>query len=194
MSVPNPGHPDSMRWETHGERTLYDSPWVRLTLVDVQPPGGGKRFEHHVVRLFPVAVAVVLDDEDRVLMMWRHRFVGDAWGWELPGGIVEAGEPGATTAMRETEEETGWRPRDARHLVTFQPMMGMVDSPHEIYLSHGADFTGEPAVSEEAAQVAWIPLREVPELLSRGELLGSGTLVGLLHVLALHQSPSGFQR
>jgi len=35
----------------HGERTLYDSDWMRLTLVDVELPSG-ERFEHHVVR-FP---------------------------------------------------------------------------------------------------------------------------------------------
>jgi hypothetical protein len=23
----------------HGERTVYDNPWVRLTVVDVEPPG-----------------------------------------------------------------------------------------------------------------------------------------------------------
>lgn len=185
VSVPNPGHPDSMRWTTYGERTVYDNPWVRLVLADVQPPGGGERFEHHVVRLFSVSVAVVLDDADRVLMLWRHRFVADQWGWELPGGIVDDGENGAATAARETEEETGWRPGSMTHLVTFQPMMGMVDASHELYLAHGAEYIGEPAESEEAGQVAWIPLDEVPGLLARGELLGSGTLVGLLYVLAM---------
>ncbi|WP_448629691.1 hypothetical protein [Cellulomonas soli] len=39
-----------MRWQTYGERTLYDSPWVSLSLVDVDVPGHG-RIEHHVVRV-----------------------------------------------------------------------------------------------------------------------------------------------
>lgn len=184
MSVPDPGQPESMRWVTHSERIIYDNPWVRLTLIDVQPPGGAGRFEHHVVRLFPVAVPVVLDDEDRILMLWRHRFVSNQWGWELPGGIIDEGEDGAKTAARETEEETGWRPGPMTHLVTFQPMMGMIDAPHEIYMARGAEYVGPPAASEEAGEVAWIPLAEVPGLLARGQLLGSGTLVGLLHVLA----------
>ncbi len=37
-----------MRWTVHGERPIYRSEWVNLTLVDVEPPGHG-RFEHHVV-------------------------------------------------------------------------------------------------------------------------------------------------
>ena len=43
--------------EIHGERLVYDNPWVKLALVDVEPPGG-ERFEHHVVRLSHVATKV----------------------------------------------------------------------------------------------------------------------------------------
>jgi 8-oxo-dGDP phosphatase len=79
---------------------------VGLVNVDVEPPNG-ERFEHHVVRLQRVAIAAVIDVRDRVLLLWRHRFVTDEWGWELPGGIVEGDETGAETALREVEEETG---------------------------------------------------------------------------------------
>src|SRR6201999_3295585 len=47
-------------WQLHGERLVYDNQWVRLALVDVEPPGG-ERFEHHVVRLFHVAITVLID-------------------------------------------------------------------------------------------------------------------------------------
>jgi 8-oxo-dGTP pyrophosphatase MutT (NUDIX family) len=171
-------------WQIHGERVLYDNHWVRLTLVDVEPPGG-ERFEHHVVRLSQVAVTAVLDDEDRVLMMWRYRFVPQRFGWELPGGIVEAGENAATAAVREVEEETGWRPNDLRHILTFQPMVGMVDSPHELYIAHGATKIGEPPQdAEETARIEWIPLASIGGMIERDELLGAGTLVALLHTLA----------
>ena len=143
---------EELRWRVHGERPIYENQWVRLTLVDVEPPAGD-RFEHHVVRLQRVALAVVLDQDDRVLMMWRHRFATDEWGWELPGGIVEANEDGESTARREVEEETGWRPRPLAHLVSFQPMPGMVDTPHEVYIGHGAERVGDPTDTEEAARV-----------------------------------------
>jgi 8-oxo-dGTP pyrophosphatase MutT (NUDIX family) len=174
---------EELRWTVHGERTLYDNPWVRLVLVDIEPPGG-RRFEHHVVRLQRVAVTVVLDDHDRVLMMWRHRFATDEWGWELPGGIVEAGENAATAAAREVEEETGWRPGPVEHLISFQPMPGMVDTPHEVYAAYGAEKTGEPTDLEEAARIEWVPLAQIVDLARKGEALGSGTLVGLLYFLA----------
>ncbi|WP_392872782.1 GntR family transcriptional regulator [Streptomyces sp. LN499] len=178
------GRPDEQEpWKVHGERSLYDSKWVKLDLWDVEPPGV-ERFEHHVVTLHHVAISVVLDEQDRVLMLWRYRFVPQQWGWELPGGIVDAGEDAHHTALREVEEETGWRPTSLHHVITYQPMIGMVDSPHEIFVGRGAEKVGEPTDAEEAGHVAWIPLSAVMRLMAAGELMGSGTLVGLLHVLA----------
>lgn len=180
----NPNVPDALEpWQIHGERTIYDNRWVKLELVDVEPPGV-ERFEHHVVRLQHVSIAAVLDDQDRVLMLWRYRFVPQTWGWELPGGIVDEGEDAHATALREVEEETGWRPDSLEHVVTYQPMVGMVDSPHEIFVGRGAKRVGDPTDVEEAGRVEWVPLADIPGLMARGELMGSGTLVALLHVLA----------
>ncbi|MEV7107397.1 NUDIX domain-containing protein [Streptomyces atroolivaceus] len=180
-SAPTP--PEGESWTIHGSRPVYENHWVTLDLVDVEPPGV-KRFEHHVVRLFRVAITAVVDEQDRVLMLWRYRFVPQQWGWELPGGIVDSGEDAAVTAVRETEEETGWRPGPVDHVVSYQPMIGMVDSPHEIYVAHGAQKVGEPTDAEEAGEVAWVPLDDIPRLMSEGKLMGSGTLVALLHILA----------
>ncbi|MFF9361610.1 NUDIX domain-containing protein [Streptomyces griseoluteus] len=181
--------PDGVEpWRIHGERDLYDNRWVKLQLWDVEPPGV-ERFEHHVVKLQHVAITAVIDGHDRVLMMWRYRFVPGRFGWELPGGIVDEGETPTDAALREVVEETGWRPSALEHVVTYQPMVGMVDSPHEIFISHGAEKIGEPSDLEEAAHIEWVPLSDVPALMARGELLGSGTLVALLHILANQKRP-----
>jgi 8-oxo-dGDP phosphatase len=169
----------------HDERKIYDSRWVRLVQLKVTPPDG-REFWHHVVRLQTVATAAVLNDDDQVLMVWRHRFVPDEFAWELPGGIVEAGEDAAIAAGREAEEETGWRPTGSmQHLLTFQPMPGMVDTPHAIYTSVGAEYIGEPADREEAGIVEWMGLADIPGLINDGKVAGAGSLVALLHILAL---------
>ncbi|MFF1354047.1 NUDIX domain-containing protein [Streptomyces sp. NPDC058297] len=182
--------PDDLEpWKIHGERPLYDNRWVRLSMAEVQPPGM-EPFEHHVVHLHHVAIAAIVDDRDRVLMLWRYRFVPQSFGWELPGGIVDPGEDAKATALREVEEETGWRPVELDHVVTYQPMIGMVDSPHEIFVGRGAERVGDPTDLEEAGHVAWVPLAEIPSMMQRGELAGSGTLVALLHILASRREAS----
>jgi NUDIX domain len=44
------------------------------------------------------AMVIVLNGTDRVLMMWRHRFVIDRWVWELPGGYLDPDEDPAVCA------------------------------------------------------------------------------------------------
>ncbi|MER7412962.1 NUDIX domain-containing protein [Streptomyces cacaoi] len=170
-------------WTIHGERRIYENKWMDVDLVDVEPPGV-ERFEHHVVRLQHVAISAILDDQDRVLMLWRYRFVPQAWGWELPGGIVDEDEDAKEAALREVEEETGWRPETLEHVVSYQPMVGMVDSPHEIFVGRGAKRVGEPTDLEEAGHIEWVPLADIRGLMKRGDLMGSGTLIALLHILA----------
>src|ERR1700753_2127454 len=96
---------ESGGWRTFGERSVYDSAWVRVEQIDVELPSG-ERYWHEVVRLHRAAMMVLLDDQDRVLLLWRHRVAQDRWGWELPGGLVDDGEEPADAAVRELEEET----------------------------------------------------------------------------------------
>jgi 8-oxo-dGTP pyrophosphatase MutT (NUDIX family) len=171
-------------WRTFGERVAYDNRWVRLGLVDVQAPNG-ERWDYHVVHLDRIAVALIVDDQDRALMSWRYRFITEQWGYELLGGMVDAGENAAQTAAREAEEESGWRPvGEPEHLVSFEPLPGQVTAPVEVFLWRGAERSGEPTDTEEVGRVEWVALSRVPELARRGELLGSGTLVALLYYLA----------
>jgi 8-oxo-dGTP pyrophosphatase MutT (NUDIX family) len=182
-----PGPSEELRTKVFGERAVYDNRWVRVTLVDIETPDG-QRFEHHVVRLKTVAIAAVVDERDRVLMLWRYRFVTDEWGWELPGGIAEAGEDAGVTAAREVLEETGWHSEPLRHLFTFQPMPGMVDTPHALFVANAAEKVAEPTDLEEAGVVDWVPMSQVRELIGRGEVLGSGSLVALLYLLSGRES------
>lgn len=175
---------EAARWVVHSERPIYESVWVTVGLADISQPSGD-RFEHHTVTLPPAAMTVVLDDSDEhVLMAWRHRFVPDVWNWELPGGLLDPDEPPAVTAAREVAEETGYRPRSIEHVVTFEPMIGTVRSAHHVFLARGAERVADASEVNEGT-FEWVPLAEVPELIAKGRIVNSGSLIGLLHVLAL---------
>jgi 8-oxo-dGTP pyrophosphatase MutT (NUDIX family) len=183
--------PEGTRWIVHGRRNLYSSEWIRLDKTDVELPDG-TRFEHHTVWMPAAAMTALLNDsQTHVLLLWRHRFVPGVWNWELPGGIVDDGETPEQTAARELEEETGYRTRTLEHLVTFEPMIGMLNCPHHVFLGRGAEHVGEPTETTEMARMEWISLADVPRLINDGEIKNSGTLVAVLHVLALSPKSSG---
>ena len=151
-----------MRWTVHGERSLYESEWMNLRLVDVELPSGA-RFEHHVLR--------------------RHRFVTDSWGWEIPGGRIDEGETPAEAAARETLEETGWRPVALRPLFSYHPLSGGVDQTFHVFAAGSAVEEAEPDV-DEAERVEWVPVERVRELIRDGEVSDGYSLTALLWFLA----------
>jgi len=169
-------------WTIHGERVVDDTRRAVLSIVDVELPDG-VRFEQYVLRVPSAAMVIVLDAADRVLMMWRHRFILNRWVWELPGGYLDPDEEPVVCAAREVEEETGWRPRDMRPLLTFQPMVGTIDQTNIVYLARCADHTGASPDINEAERVGWIPLSEIQQHIDHGEIVGAGSVAGLLAVL-----------
>jgi hypothetical protein len=136
-------------WRAHGERAIYDSPWVWLGQVDVEPPGGD-RYWHHVVRLRKAAVMALVN-----------------------------GEEPAVAATRELAEETGYRAGRVEHLVSFQPMPGTVDAEHHVYVGGDPVRIGEPTDPAEAARVEWVPLASVPGLLAAGDIWSAASVAAL---------------
>ncbi|MGF1646395.1 MAG: NUDIX hydrolase [Kineosporiaceae bacterium] len=180
------GTSGSSRWHVHGERSAYDSPWVRVSLVDVEPPGGS-RYEHHVVRATAAASGCLVRSGEGpdagVLLLWRHRFITGRWGWEIPAGRVEPGETPAAAAARETEEETGWRVRDVRPVLTYHPIGGSGDHTFHVTTAVAVGPVAEPD-PHEAERVAWFAVAEVAGLVRRGESGEGLTLVALLALLS----------
>lgn len=172
-----------MEWTVHGERTLYESEWVTLGVADVEVPGI-RRFDHHVVRVGPAAGVVVVDPDRGVLLLWRHRFVTDTWGWEIPAGRIDEGETEVDAAARETLEETGWRPGPLRPLVRFFPSNGLSDQEFVIFTADSARHVGDPADPSESSRVEWVPLDRLREEIAAGAMRDGLSLTACCYALA----------
>jgi 8-oxo-dGTP pyrophosphatase MutT (NUDIX family) len=173
-------------WKNLGEKPAVQTPWFRLNQAEVELPGG-RRIDHYVLRLPPYMLVVVLDDHDRVLLLWRHRFIPDSWGWELPSGVVDPAEDLAAAGTREALKESGWEPLDPRPLLRLEPTGGLTDDIHHVYWTRQAVHHGEPAASFEADRIDWLPLAEVPALISDGKIVAATSAAALL--LLLHRGP-----
>jgi ADP-ribose pyrophosphatase len=182
-------------WITHGTTTTWpasgssDQLGLRLEVHDVTAPEGD-RFDYPVVHLPQVAVALVVRDGEageEVLMLRTYRYPVNRYGWELPGGGIDDGEEPRVAAAREAAEETGWRPRGpGRPLIDFEPLPGGVSARVHVHLWRDAESSGEPLDPHEPGRARWVPMADVVGLAGAGDLLGSGTLVGILYYVAQH--------
>ena len=168
------------QWKIFGERLVDENPFIRLSIASVGLPDGTE-FEQYVMRMRRTATTAVVDEQGRVLLLWRHRFIIDRWVWELPGGYVDHAEDPAAAAGREVEEETGWRPLARPELVmTFQPMIGNADAPQDLYYTVGAEQVGQPDINE-SDRIAWVALDDAVKMIERGEIVGAATVIGVLY-------------
>lgn len=156
-------------WLNRGDRLIYDSAWIRLVTADVVMPDG-TQIDHHVVRMPSEAAGTILIRDGHVLLLYRHRFISDTWGWEVPAGAVDTGETVPQAARRESLEESGWEPQTVQPLCSFHPANGILDQTFHIFTSIDAVHRGEPTDTNEAAKVEWHAINEVQRLLISGEI------------------------
>ena len=170
------------RWKVR-ERLVDDSRMVRMSIAEVELPDG-VRFEQFVMRMPRAAIVAVVNDQNEILMIERHRFIIDRVVWELPGGYVHGDDDPAETAACEVEEETGWRPAPLELLLSFQPMVGSADSENHLYLARGAEYIGQPSDINEAERVEWVPLDSALQMIERGAIVGSASIIAVLYLRA----------
>ena len=142
-----------------GERVIYDSAWVRLVIADVVMPDG-TQVDHHVVRMPREAAGTIIVREGQVLLMYRHRFITDTWGWEIPAGAVDEHETIEAAAIREALEESGWEPQTLAPLCRFFPANGVLGQSFHIFVSRDAVRRGEPDVNE-STRIEWYTPHEI---------------------------------
>ena len=181
-----------MDWKNRGEKPVVGTPWFRLTLADVELPGG-RRVDHYVLRLPPVVLAAVLDDADRVLLLWRHRFIPGSDGWELPSRIADPAEDLAAAAAREALKESGWEPVALCPLIRLESASGLTDSVNHVYWTRQAIHHGDPVADFEAERIEWIPLDRAPGLVEDGKVPSAVTATVLM-LLYHHRRPVNERR
>ncbi|MEW5867742.1 MAG: NUDIX domain-containing protein [Chloroflexota bacterium] len=152
---------DMLRDALAGGGPHYALPACRPELVD-----NIKLLRAHVGQgliVAPGAIAVVVDQQDRVLMGRRS----DDGAWSLPGGYMHLGENDAYTALRETREETGLEVAIERMLGVYSPETAWLypngDQAQAViscFLAHPTGGQLRPDGSE-TSQVAWMSLAEI---------------------------------
>lgn len=172
---PSPGE-----WVNRGEQTIYSSRWVELVTADVVLPDG-TRLDHHVVRMPAAAAGCVVTSDDGVLLLYRHRFITDTWGWEIPAGRIEADESPAEAVRRETLEETGWEPGSVTPLCRFHPSNGLSDQTFHIFSATDVTHRGDPSDANEAVRVQWHSPEQVRRLLVEGAITDGLSFSALNH-------------
>lgn len=108
-----------------------------------------------------VAVGVVCDGADRILVSRRPQHVHQGGLWEFPGGKVETGETVEQALRRELLEELAIDVRECQPLITIRH--DYVDKAVCLDVWWVSAFAGEPH-GREGQPWRWVAAAELPSL------------------------------
>jgi ADP-ribose pyrophosphatase len=134
------------------------------------------------------AAVIIAIDEGHVLLVEQNRVPLGGPCIELPAGLVgdiDKGETVETSAARELEEETGYRPERIEVIGRFASSPGMVSETFTLVKAHGLTKVGEGGGEEhEGITVHRIALAEVPAFVAKKRAEGAFVDVKMLLLLA----------
>ena len=134
------------------------------------------------------AVVVAIDDDDNVILVEQYRVALGGHCLELPAGLVgddEEGEDPCEAAIRELEEETGYRAGRMIDLGRFHSSPGMASEGFSLLRAEGLKRTGEGGgVEGEDIIVHRVPLGGIAQFVERKRGEGCAMDVKLLLLLA----------
>lgn len=169
-------------WQTLSTKTVYENPWIAVSHREVLNPSGNEGI-YGVVHFKNLAIGVVpLDEHGNTWLVGQYRYALDLYSWEIPEGGCPLGTSPLAAAKRELLEETGITAAKWEPVLDCHVSNSVTNEAGTIFLARELSFgTAEPEETEQL-QVRKLPLQEAVEMVLRGEITDSLSVMGLLRV------------
>lgn len=127
------------------------------------------------------AVVVPIKDDGRIIFVKQFRYPLQKVLLELPAGKLETGEDPLKCAVRELEEETGYKAREITKLGAIYTTPGFCTEILHIYMAKGlTPGNHNREEGEHGMEVLELTREEIEEKIRNGELVDAKSLSGLL--------------
>lgn len=154
----------------HNENpSLFQSKKFQVRERQVPARGGGTRPRHYIHSQDAVVVVPELDADTLVLIRNRRFSVGQEL-LEFPAGTLEPGEDPAECALRELEEEAGYRARALVKLGDFYTSPGLLTEKMFVFLARDLEEVGQKLEETEHIEIEKCSRAELLALVQKGQL------------------------
>jgi ADP-ribose pyrophosphatase len=168
-----------MRETVNHTQRIYTGRVIALDVHQVSLPDGAPATRERVVH--PGAVAIVaLDPAGHVLLVRQYRLAADRVMLEIPAGTLNAGEDPAECAVRELQEETGYRPGKLESLGGIFVAPGYTTEYIHLYLATDLIESRLQGDEDEFIEVERATLTQAVTWAVDGTLIDAKSVSGLL--------------
>lgn len=134
------------------------------------------------------AAVVAVNDEGKLLMVRQYRNALDRFTLELPAGkLDDPKEPTLECAMRELEEETGYRCENMEYLLTVNTTVAFCNEKIDLYLARDLKKTEQHLDPDEEINVELWDIKDLQQLIYDGKMTDSKTIAGIMTYAAKYQ-------
>lgn len=167
-------------WKTHSIEIPYENPWIKISHRMVTNPAGGPGI-YGVVHFKNTAIGIVpLDAQLNTWLVGQYRYTLERYSWEIPEGGCPIGTPLLDSAKRELLEETGITANTWTPLLEMHTSNSVTDEYGVAYVAQDLRFGNAEPEETEDLQVRKLPLAEAVEMVMRGEITDSLSMIALL--------------
>lgn len=165
--------------EIRSSRTIFKGRVFDVRTDELQYKDG-KSHSVDIVEHNESYAIIATTEDDRIVLVQQYRHALRRVVWEIPAGTAEEGEDAQSGALRELQEETGYRAASIRPLGSMAMTPGFCDEMLSFY--HAAGLTaGEQNLDEdERISVASCTLDEAQRLVDTGQIADAKTILALL--------------
>ncbi len=162
-------------------KPIHEGRVVRLSIDTVRLPNG-RTHDLEMIRHPGAAAVVPILPDGTVLLVRQYRWATGGTLLEVPAGQLDPGEPPEACALREVEEETGYRAGRLETLGWIWTTPGFTDEKIWLYAARDLEPGRQRLGEHEVLEVERIPLARAVEMAKSGEIVDGKSVAALFRV------------
>ncbi len=164
--------------ETLSSKTVYKGAIFDVRVDDVRE--GEIEYQRDVVVHGGSAVVIPVFEDETVGLVRQYRHAAGKFLLEIPAGSLEDGEDPEIGALRELEEETGYRASKIEKLTEFYVSPGFLTEKMHLFLATELTQTQQNLDDDEIVELIRLPLPEALKMTRDGRIQDAKTIIALM--------------
>lgn len=165
--------------KTIKSRRIFEGKIINVRIDEVELCNGTKASREIVEHSGAVAIIPMIDNE-KIFMVNQFRKPLDKELIELPAGKLELGENPKECALRELEEEIGYRAGSMEELISIYTSPGFADEIIHIFVAKELKKTRINRDQDEFMDILEVNLEDIHSMVLKGSISDAKTIAGLL--------------
>ena len=157
---------------------IYQGSLLDVRRDKVRLPNGNTSIREWIKHPGAVCIIPQLPD-NRIALIRQYRYPVRKEMIELPAGKLEENENPAICAMRELEEEIGYRTEKITFLTHIHPAIGFADEVMGLYLAQNMVKTISKQDEDEFLELMPTDLNKAVQMVWNGEITDVKTIIGI---------------